>query len=78
VRSADRDGRIWIQRLLSPRREGAELGITRQDAVLGTVRRQYVSVPVQGLPAGRYRLEVTVRDVIGGGEVRRSVGFVRE
>lgn len=78
VRSADRDGRIWIQRLLSPRREGAELGITRQDAVLGTVRRQYVSVPVQGLPAGRYRLEVTVRDVVGGGEVRRSVGFVRE
>lgn len=78
VRSARRDSRVWLQRWLSPRREGADLGVTRQDAVLGTVRRQYVSMPVQDLPPGRYRLDITVRDVLGGGELKRSAEFVRE
>ena len=78
VRSAQRDRRMWIQRWLSPRRDGESLGVTRQDAVLGTVRRQYVSVPVQDLPPGRYRLDVTVRDVLTGDESRRSAEFTRE
>jgi len=78
VRSAHRDRRIWIQRWLSPRREGQDLGFTRQDRVLGTVRRQYVSVPVQGLPPGRYRLDLTVRDVLSGEERRTSAEFVRD
>ncbi len=78
VRSARRDRRMWIQRWLSPRREGESLGFTRQDAVLGTVRRQYLSVPVHELPAGRYRLDVTVRDVLTGDERRRSAEFTRE
>jgi GWxTD domain-containing protein len=78
VRSATRDKRVWLQRLLSPRREGQSLGVTRQDAVLGTVRRQYVSLPVQSLPPGRWRLEVTVRDVLAGLEQRTSAEFTRE
>ena len=78
VRSAQRDRRMWIQRWLSPRREGEALGVTRQDAVLGTVRRQYVSVPVQELPPGRYRLDVTVRDVLTGDERQRSAEFTRD
>lgn len=78
VRSAARDRRMWIQRWLSPRREGEALGVTRQDAVLGTVRRQYLSVPVQDLPPGRYRLDVTVRDVLTGDERRRSAEFTRD
>jgi hypothetical protein len=45
--------------------------------VLGTVRRQYVSVPVQGLPAGRYELQITVRDVLSGEERRSSAEFSR-
>ncbi len=77
VRSAKRDTRVWLQRLLSPRREGQDLGMTRQDAVLGSVRRQFVSVPVQGLPPGRYVLDLTVRDVLTHDEVRRSVEFRR-
>jgi GWxTD domain-containing protein len=77
VRSARRDRRLWIQRWLSPRREGEALGVTRQDRVLGTVRRQYVSVPVHELPPGRYRLDVTVRDVLSGEEQRRSAEFTR-
>jgi len=75
VRSATPDRRIWLQRLLSPKRDGENLGFTRQDKVLGTVRRQYVSVPLTGLPPGRYRLEVTVRDVLTGDERRSAAEF---
>ena len=75
IRSATPDRRVWLQRWLSPRREGEGLGFTRQDKVLGTVRRQYVSVPVTGLMPGRYLLEVTVRDVLTRDERRASVEF---
>ncbi len=78
VHSAKRDTRVWLQRLVSPRREGDDLGMTRQDAVLGPVRRQFVSLPVQTLPAGNYRLDLTVRDVLTGDQQRRSVAFRRE
>ena len=78
VRSARPDPRIWLQRWLSPRREGQELGVTRQDAVLGTVRRQFVSMSVQTLPPGRYRLDVTVRDVLSGDEQHKFAEFTRE
>jgi hypothetical protein len=78
VHSALRDSRNWIQRWLSPRHEGQELGVTRQDAVLGPVRRQFVSMSVQSLPPGRYRLDVTVRDVLTGDEQHRFAEFTRE
>jgi hypothetical protein len=78
VRSAQRDPRVWLQRWLSPRREGQDLGVTRQDAVLGSVRRQFVSMSVQTLLPGRYRLDVTVRDVLTGDQQHKSAEFTRE
>ena len=78
VHSADPDNRMWFQRWLSPRREGDGLGVTRQDAVLGTVRRQFVSVPIRSLTPGHYRLDVVVRDVLTGDEQKRSAFFTRE
>jgi hypothetical protein len=78
VHSAAADNRMWFQRWLSPRREGEGLGVTRQDAVLGTVRRQFVSVPVRSLAPGNYRLDLIVRDVLTGDEQKRSAFFTRE
>ena len=78
VRSADPDNRMWFQRWLSPRREGEGLGVTRQDAVLGTVRRQFVSVPIRALAPGHYRLDLVVRDVLTGDEQKRTAFFTRE
>jgi GWxTD domain-containing protein len=78
VRSAQRDTRMWLQRWLSPRNEGQALGATRQDVVQGSVRRQFVSMSVQTLPPGRYRLDVTVRDVRTGDEQHRYAEFTRE
>jgi GWxTD domain-containing protein len=78
IHSAAADNRMWFQRWLSPRREGEGLGVTRQDAVLGTVRRQFVSVPIHSLAPGHYRLDLVVRDVLTGDEQKRSAFFTRE
>ena len=66
VRSMQRDARIWVQRLLAPRPVPAPLLTTRTEQQMGSLRRQFVSVPLQAMPAGRYRLEVRVRDLVSG------------
>lgn len=77
VKSADRDKRVWIQRALDPRRPLPTISASRSDENAGSVRRQFISVPVQELPAGRYLLEVRVRDLLVESEVTRSAAFVR-
>jgi hypothetical protein len=75
VRSADRDPRIWLQRVLSPRPAASELQVSRRETNAGALRRQFVSVPVNSLPAGNYQLEIVVRDLRTGGEARGSAPF---
>ncbi len=78
VRSAERDPRFWIQRLLAPRKAIPDLSATRREEQPGDLRRQFVTVPIQGLPAGRYRLEIRVRDLVAGTEAAQAAEFVRE
>lgn len=78
VRSAVRDPRVWLQRMFSPRREPAPISASREEENAGSLRRQYVSVPVQPLPPGRYRLEIKVRDLATGEEATGNAEFVRE
>ena len=75
VRSADRDPRIWIQRVLQPRPSVPEVSATRRDEQPGDLRRQFVTVPVRSLPPGRYRLEIKVRDLNAGIERSTSTVF---
>ncbi len=77
VRSASRDRRVWLQRLLQPAGAAPELDGTWRGEHAGGVRRQYVSVPLQSLPAGSWRLEVRVRDQITGEEAARETQFTR-
>jgi len=42
------------------------------------VRRQFVTVPVRSLRPGRYRLEVEVRDLVGGRRRAGPAWFERE
>jgi hypothetical protein len=57
-------------------RSGSEpISVRAPEAGVGPTRRQYLSVPVQSLPPGRYRLEVTVKD--HGASARRDVEFVK-
>jgi tetratricopeptide (TPR) repeat protein len=51
---------------------------SREDEQWGGLRRQFVSVPSQSLEPGRYRLEIRVRDLLTGAEVRGATEFVRE
>jgi GWxTD domain-containing protein len=46
--------------------------------VVGTLRRQFVAVPMQGLPVGQYRLVIRVRDAVATAEVERSLDFVKQ
>jgi len=68
VRSADRDPRIWIQRLVSPRPRVPTVSASREDENVGALRRQFLKVPLETLPPGRYWLEIHVRDVMAGAE----------
>jgi hypothetical protein len=72
VRSLDRDPRPWFKRMLS--KSGSEpIVVHAPEEGVGPTRRQYLSVPAQSLPPGRYRLEVTVKD--HGATTRREVEF---
>ena len=78
VRSAEKDRRIWIQRLLQPRSQTPPISASREEENPGSLRRQFVTVPVQSLPPGRYRLEIRVRDLIAGTVAAREAEFVRD
>ncbi|HEV2105346.1 MAG TPA: GWxTD domain-containing protein, partial [Candidatus Eisenbacteria bacterium] len=78
VTSTRHDPRIWLERLLDPRPAPPGLSALRTDTVTGPLRRQFVSVPVQSLPPGPYRLEVRVRDLRTGDERTATADFVRE
>ena len=75
VRSADKDPRIWLQRVVSPRRPVPSISASREDENVGSTRRQFVSVPVQPLPPGRYWLDIRVRDLVSGEEAQSQAGF---
>lgn len=77
VRSEERDPRIWLQRALQPRAAAPSMQATRRETNTGPLRRQFVSVPVQSLPPGRYRLEVEVRDLLSGEEAAGRASFAR-
>jgi GWxTD domain-containing protein len=77
VRSAEKDSRIWIQRLLAPRPRIPAISATRREEQPGNLRRQFVSIPVGELADGRYRLDILVRDLNAGTEATTRVGFVK-
>jgi GWxTD domain-containing protein len=77
VRSAEKDPRIWIQRLLQPRPRIPEISASRREEQPGNLRRQFVTIPVAELGEGRYRLDITVRDLNAGSEAATSVRFVK-
>jgi GWxTD domain-containing protein len=78
VKSAERDRRVWLQRVFAPRPKIPEISASRETENAGDLRRQFVTVPVQTLPAGHYLLEISVKDLVGGDEVKSSALFVKD
>ena len=59
--------------------EAPVVSATSREAVqVGTLRRQFVSIPAQSLAPDRYRLEIRVRDLLTGAEAKGATEFVRE
>jgi GWxTD domain-containing protein len=77
VRSAEKDPRVWLQRVFAPHPAIPQISASREEENTGTLRRQFVTVPATSLPAGRYRLEIRVRDLKSGEEARRVTEFVK-
>jgi hypothetical protein len=77
VKSAEKDPRIWIQRLLNPLKTPNPIEVSREEQNAGDMRRQFVSVPVHALPPGRYKLEIRVRDLVAQSEAVSSTQFVK-
>ena len=50
---------------------------SREELFRGTVRRQFLSVPIASLGRGRYRLGVTVHDTVAGTSDAGSMEFER-
>ncbi len=77
VLSAEKDSRIWLQRLLAPRPRIPAISAGRREEQPGNLRRQFLSIPVGELADGRYRLDILVRDLNAGSEATTRVGFVK-
>jgi GWxTD domain-containing protein len=75
VMSEARDRRPWLRRLFQPR--VANVSVRTEEEGAGPLRRQFITVPIRSLPPGRYRLEVGVRDRIGGGSAGQVTWFER-
>jgi GWxTD domain-containing protein len=77
VHSAEKDSRIWLQRLFAPRRNIPEISAGRREEHTGSLRRQLVSIPVGELKDGRYRLNIMVRDLNADSQASTQVSFVK-
>jgi hypothetical protein len=75
VRSLAHDARPWFERVFS-RSGSGRISVHTPEEGVGPTRRQYLKVPAQSLPPGRYRLEVTVKD--HGASAHREVDFEKE
>jgi tetratricopeptide (TPR) repeat protein len=48
---------------------------TREESFVGGLRRQFVSIPLADVHAGKYDLRITVRDLVGGSQITRVASF---
>lgn len=51
---------------------------TREETNVGTLRRQFVTIPVRTLAPGIYRVAIEVRDLVAQSEARAELRFTRE
>lgn len=77
VRPAMDDHRGWLSRVLSPREAAPAVEVSRSETTAGPLRRQFLSVPVGRLPAGRYEIEVVVRDLSNDSAAKAVARFER-
>lgn len=67
----------WYKRKLDGDAAAKSLAFQTAQEGQGPLRRQFIRVPTRVLPAGRYLLEITVRDVQSGESAKESLPFSR-
>jgi GWxTD domain-containing protein len=76
VRSTTPDTRHWMTKFFSPAAP-PPVSVSREERHPGALRRQFISVPAASLVPGRYRLEITLRDLVAETSVVKKLGFVK-
>ena len=76
IRPLRADLRPWFRRVLL-HAGSDQLTVRSEEEGAGSTRRQYIRVPLQTLPPGRYRLDVSVHDRLGGGSAHQGAEFTR-
>ena len=77
VESEERDARPWLLRVLPFGGREPHYVVRSEEVNVGPLRRQFITVPVQSLKAGHYRLDVKVRDLATGTSTTGSARFER-
>ncbi len=77
VASEERDNRAWYERLLPFGERLPHYVVRSEETNVGPLRRQFITVPVQSLKPGHYRLDVRVRDLTTGTRTASSARFER-
>ena len=77
VRALGAPGVPWYRQRPEGRIAAEGLAFSSTQEGVGRLRRQFIQVPTRSLPAGRYELEISVRDLRSGQEVRESMPFSR-
>ena len=70
------DPRPWYRRI-GQGPPPARLAVTTEESGPGPLRRQFIQVPLESLPAGAYRIEIRVHDRLARTTVARTLEFVR-
>lgn len=74
VHSLGRDSRPWYARLLGGG-DHTRLSVHSTESSPAPLRRQFIRVPIAGLPPGPYRLDVIVHDLLANTRAVRSLEF---
>jgi len=75
VRPAKKDARIFLLKILDPKRRDPVIQVERSDEIPGRARFQYVTANMAGQEPGPYRFEVTVTDDRTGFKATKGVDF---
>jgi Tfp pilus assembly protein PilF len=77
VRELGAPGVPWYHQKLTGQPAADALRFQTTQLGVGALRRQFIQVPTKTLPAGRYELELTVRDLATGQEAKETMPFSR-
>jgi len=72
------DQRRWWVRAFTGADPPSVVEVHREETHVGSLRRQFVTVPVRDLTPGRYRLAIDVRDRVSGQTVTSTSEFLAD